>query len=283
MKKRWFIWASVVVYFQSSFAPLSFILIDTKKVTAVMKKTFFTVLLLCFLPVQHGWAKTFGGADATLLDDDSFVSAQDDSELIRVSSLYMGHYQVIKGKPSAWILKGNFQAIRFDNYAILDHQIFSIGGGLYHQFNRKNSLMLHLDLISKQFELDPLDGEVYKTKASLKQKIAANFDVKETLTLEYGDSASDSNTYAGVGLNTTATWAPLKDTSVSAGVSWNKKIYEVEVADERSNQQLTLAVTQSFMRFAYLRVGATRKRNENSDNGYTFYNTLLNGSLGVKF
>ena len=250
-----------------------------------MKKVYLKALLLSlfFMHTQSGMAKTFGGADATFLDDDSFVSVQDDSEMIQVATLYLGYYQTIKGKPSAWIVKGNFQTIRFDTFNILDHQIYSIGGGLYHQFNRENSLMLNLDLISKQFELDSLDGDVYKIKASLKQKIVTTCDVKESLILEYGDSASDSNTYTGMGLNATVTWAPMKGTSISAGVSWNKKIYEVEVADERTNQQFTISAAQSFMKSAYVRVGGTRKRNENNEDGYVFYNTLLNGSLGVKF
>lgn len=250
-----------------------------------MNRIFLTLglgLLLMF--VQHfALAKTFGGAEYTFLEDDSFVGAPEGSEEIIATTVFLGNYRALKNKPTALVLKGSVQSSRFDTVGILDNNIYGLSAGLFHKLDRKNSVITSLDFLSRRFDAEQLDGEVYKFKIALKQKQSSEFSMKETFAWEYGDSIQSANTYYGFSLGALANWLPVKRTAINAGISWNRKIYDVDVADVRTNQQLTFGIVQSLGKHLYLRLGFTRKRNQIIDLDREFYNTLLSAGAGVTF
>ncbi len=239
--------------------------------------------LLLMVSQQLALAKTFGGAEYTYLEDDSFAGAPEGSEEITATTVFLGHYRSLKNKPTALVLKGSVQSSRFDTVDILDNNIYGLSAGLFHKLDRKNSVVASMDFLSRKFDADQLDGEVYKFKIALKQKRSTGFSMKETFAWEYGDSTQSANTYYGLSLGALASWLPVKTTAINTGLSWNRKIYDVDVADVRTNQQLSLGIVQSLGKHLYLRLGFTRKRNQIIDTDREFYNTLLSVGAGVKF
>lgn len=237
-------------------------------------------LMLC---QQVLMAKTFGGAEYTYLEDDNFFGAPEGDEKIVATTVFLGHYQAIKNKPTALVFKGSVQSSRFDTIDILDNNIYGLSAGIFHQIDKKNSVVTSLDAQSRKFDIDQLNGETYKLKIAFKQKQSTSFNLKETLFSEYGDSTQAANTYYGFGLGVLATWIPVKSMAINTGLSWNRKIYDIDVADVRTNQQLTLGAVQALGKHLYLRVGVSRKRNEIIDSDRELYNTLFSAGAGLKF
>lgn len=246
-------------------------------------KTICALLLsACFVPLAY--AEPFAGVDISYSQDDNFNGAPAGgiklTEEIMSYSAYLGTYVPRANRHSAWIFKGDAAANRLSQASQIDNNIYGMSGGYFHRFSKAHSLTTNLGARAKRFDDARRDGEVYSASLGLKQNTSATFWFREGISYEYGTAKVKSGEYNGYGVNGSLNWKATSSTLLTAGLNWNKRLYDVLVADERTGTQGTLSLVQELGKHAYLRGSLTRQKN--STNAGNEYESTVYG-LGIGF
>lgn len=239
------------------------------------------LLSACFVPVAY--AEPFAGVDIAYSHDDNFNGAPaggvKQTEEIMSYSAYLGTY-VPRANHSAWIVKGDASVNRLNEASQLDNNIYGVSGGYFHRFSTAHSLTTNLGARAKRFDDKRRDGEVYSAQLGLKQNTSAAFWFREGIGYEYGTAETKSGEYYGYNVNGSLNWKAASSTLLATSLGWNRRIYDVLVADKRTGMQGTLSLVQELGKHAYLRASLTRQRN--STNADTEYESNVY-SFGVGF
>lgn len=249
-----------------------------------MKTILTTIALGALLGASAAHSATFGGAEVGYARDTNFNGAPDGAdpleEDIQSYTGYLGHFWPSASGRSALVLKADAQLNRFETAEVLDNTVYGGSAGIFHSFSRANSMNATLGARAKRFDDERRDGEVYSFAVGFKQKIRPQFWFQERLLLERGEAEVTAGEYNGYGISGSLNWKPLSSTLLSTSVGWTQRNYEVAVADERTNKQITLGVVQELGQHVYLRASATHQRNSAND-GSDFDGNIY--ALGLGF
>lgn len=240
--------------------------------------------LAAILAVSTSHAEMFGGAELGYTVDTNFNGATGSAaklkETIHSYSAYLGHYWPSADGSSALILTGDVQANRLKEASELDNHLFGVRVGSYHAFGVVHSLTTSLSARAKRFADERRDGEVYGVSLGFKQKVNESFWFREGIAGEHGTAEVSSGAYDGYGVNGSLNWRLPSDTLLSLGGAWNRRTYNVLVADVRTNTQATFGLVQAIGKHAYLRLSATRQHNSAND-GNEFYTNIYSVGIGL--
>lgn len=229
-------------------------------------------------------AEVFGGAEFGYAVDTNFngasTAAAQLKEVIHSYTAYLGNYTPSADRRSAFILRGDVQANRLQETSALDNNLFGVSVGGYQSFGPVASMTATLSARAKRFDDDRRNGEVYGVALGFKQKVTNNFWFREGLMAEYGAAQVSTGTYNGYGVNVSLNWRAPSATLLSLGGGWNRRIYDVLAADERTNVQATLGVVQEIGKHVYVRLSATHQVNSASD-GSEYSGNVYSAGFGV--
>lgn len=242
--------------------------------------------LAAVLHLPAAQAEMFGGLEAGYTRDTNFNGAPDGAprieENIASYTAYLGHYAPSASGRSAFIVKGDIQVNRLDKIPALDNTIYGVSVGTFHAFSRYNSMTSNLGVRAKRFDDSRRDGEVYALQFGFKQKTSDRFWFREGLVAEYGTAEVKSGEYTGYGANGSLNWKPGASTLLNLGLAWNRRVYDVLAADERTGKQVTLGLVQEFGKHVYVRVSATGLNNSAND-GSKYDSKVYSAGLGLSF
>lgn len=247
------------------------------------------LLASVFIPILHlpvAQAGVFGGFDVGYVRDSNFNGAPSGAleleENITNYTAYLGHYTPLAGGRSAFIVKGDLQLNRLDETPALDNNIYGVSAGTFYAFGARHSMTSNLGVRAKRFDDSRRDGEVYALQFGFKQKMNDRFWFREGLIGEYGTAEVKSGEYTGYGASGSLNWKPASSTLLNVGLAWNRRVYDVLAADERTSKQATLGLVQELGEHVYARASATRVSNRAND-GNTYDSNVYNLGIGFSF
>lgn len=248
-----------------------------------VNRTLLAAALVGVINLPAAQAEMFGGGEVGYARDTNFNGAPEGAarleENITSFTTYLGHYSPSANGRSAFIVKGDIQANRLEKTPVLDNNIFGVSAGTFHAFSRHNSMTSNLGVRGKRFDDSRRDGEVYALQFGFKQKMSDRFWFRQGLVGEYGTAEVKSGEYTGYGVSGSLNWKPGASTLLNLGLSWNRRVYDVPVADERTGKQLTLGLVQELGKHVYLRASATRLNNSAND-GSEYDSNVYSVGLG---
>lgn len=229
-------------------------------------------------------AEMFGGAEFGSAVDTNFNGAPTGAaqleETIQSYSAYIGNYVPSADGRSSLIMKGDAQANRLQEATALDNNLFGVSLGGYQAFSAANSMTATLSARAKRFDDSRRDGETYGVAFGFKQKVANGFWLREGLIAEHGTAQTPTGVYNGYGVNASLNWGLPSATLLSLGGAWNRRVYDVLAADERTNVQATLGVVQEIGKHFYMRLSATRQNNSAND-GSDYNSNVYSAGVGI--
>ena len=252
----------------------------------MMTKRTIAAAALFALGAPLAQADGFGGLDIARSHDVNFTGAPKGSpktaENITVYSGHLGNYWPSADARSALILKADVALARLDRFSVLDNETYGLGFGGYHSFSPANSMNALVGASTRRFEDRNRNLNVYSAQLGFKQNAAESFWVREGVLLEKGVERTNANNYSGYGLNASLNWSPARATVLMLGMGRNVRVYDVQVADRRTSDQLTLGAVQQLGEHLYLRAGASRQANK-TNAGNRYDTTVYTVGIGASF
>jgi len=251
-----------------------------------MKHQLLDSVFIPMLSLPVAQAGVFGGFDLGYVRDSNFNGAPDGAlqleENITTYTAYLGHYTPLAGGSSAFIIKGDLQLNRLDETPSLDNNIYSVSAGTFHAFGARHSMTSNLGVRAKRFDDSRRDGAVYALQFGFKQKMNDRFWFREGLIGEYGTAEVKSGEYTGYGVSASINWKPASSTLLNFGLAWNRRVYDVLAADERTSRQATLGLVQELGEHVYARASATRVSNRANDDS-KYDSNVYNIGIGLSY
>lgn len=248
-----------------------------------MRNKAFGAVLVCSLSSVPASADWFGGADAGWTRDNNFTGAPAGvakvKEAIASYSLYVGHFTPLADRRSAFIVKADAAAARLNTFKVLDNESYGLSLGLFHGFSRRHSLTATVGGNAQRYGNKQRDAETYYAQVGLKQNWSPSFWLREGLVYDRGEAHAASGEYSGFGANGSFNWAPFKPTLLTLGGAWNRRDYNVAVANERTSTAVSLGLVQQLGAAVYVRAGATAQKNK-TNAGNAFDTVLYSVGLG---
>lgn len=250
------------------------------------KRAIFAVLVVGGIMTGPARAGLFGGIDAGRTRDTNFTGAPSGAaktaETMMTYSGYLGFYRPSADLRSAFVMRADAAATRFDNFNVFDNSLFGLSAGVFHAFSRANSMTFMVGANTRRFSDALRNTNAYNTQLGFKQKLGERFWLREGAGYEIGKAKARANEYRGYSAYGSFNWSPFRWTLVSLGASHTKRVYDVTVADRRTSDQASLGLVQQFGRYLYARASVARQRNS-TNAGSAYETTVYSAGLGVGF